>query len=320
MSRQEAAYGITQILAPVLDISRDSRMGRQSEPYGEDPTLAAAMGTAFVRGVQETETDGRHPESAAKHFLGFHASEGGVHGTEARLGHRVLDEIYGKPFQAAITEGGLKGTDLLRGEMGFDGVTVSDYGAVSNVHSVQGIGETLEDAGYRCLKAGMDVELPMGQAYGDGLKKLFEDGRADISYLNQAVWRVLRAKFRMGLFEHPFAMEETERELVLHRETDRQVSGQMAQESIVLLKNDGVLPLAAEKDGTLRAAGKPVRKIALIGPQAVNARYYFGGYTHLSMEEAMHAARNSMAGVRGRQESVKAPEARLPEPDGRIES
>ena len=323
VSRQEAAYGITQILAPVLDISRDSRMGRQSEPYGEDPTLAAAMGTAFVRGVQETETDGRHPESAAKHFLGFHASEGGVHGTEARLGHRVLDEIYGKPFQAAITEGGLKGimpcyclidglpvsasrkilTDLLRGEMGFDGVTVSDYGAVSNVHSVQGIGETLEDAGYRCLKAGMDVELPMGQAYGDGLKKLFEDGRADISYLNQAVWRVLRAKFRMGLFEHPFAMEETERELLLHRETDRQVSEQMAQESIVLLKNDGVLPLAAEKDGTLRAAGKPVRKIALIGPQAVNARYYFGGYTHLSMEEAMHAARNSMAGVRGRQES-----------------
>ena len=86
VSRQEAAYGITQILAPVLDISRDSRMGRQSEPYGEDPTLAAAMGAAYTKGVQQTETAGRRPESAAKHFLGFHKSEGGIHGAHVDIG------------------------------------------------------------------------------------------------------------------------------------------------------------------------------------------------------------------------------------------
>ena len=109
VSRQEAACGITQILAPVLDISRDSRMGRQSEPYGEDPTLSAAMGAAFTKGIQETETAGRRPESAAKHFLGFHNSQGGIHGANADTGDRLLFEIYGKPFQAAITEAGLHG-------------------------------------------------------------------------------------------------------------------------------------------------------------------------------------------------------------------
>lgn len=98
VSRQEAAFGITQILAPVLDISRDSRMGRQSEPYGEDPTLAAAMGTAFTKGIQETATAGRHPESVAKHFLGFHNSQSGIHGANVDAGDRLLSEIYGKPF------------------------------------------------------------------------------------------------------------------------------------------------------------------------------------------------------------------------------
>ena len=85
VSRQEAAFGITQVLAPVLDISRDSRMGRQSEPYGEDPALAAALGTAFTKGIQNTETAGRHPESVAKHFLGFHNSQGGIHGANVDL-------------------------------------------------------------------------------------------------------------------------------------------------------------------------------------------------------------------------------------------
>ena len=109
VSRQEAALGITQILAPVLDISRDSRMGGQCEPYGEDPTLAAAMGAAYTHGIQETTTDGRTPDASAKHFFGFHNSSGGIHGAHVDAGDRLLLEIYGKPFQAAITEAGLKG-------------------------------------------------------------------------------------------------------------------------------------------------------------------------------------------------------------------
>ena len=174
VSRQEAAYGITQILAPVLDISRESRMGRQSEPYGEDPTLAATMGTAFTKGIQETGAAGRNPESVAKHFLGFHKSEGGIHGAYVDIGDRLLSEVYGKPFQAAIKKSNLRGimpcycsidglpihasqkylTGLLRKEMGFDGVVVSDYCGAENVHEVQKTDETKGTAGWRCLRAG----------------------------------------------------------------------------------------------------------------------------------------------------------------------
>lgn len=109
VSRQEAACGITHIFAPVLDISRDSRMGRQGETYGEDPTLAAALGAAYTRGIQQGETAGRKTESVAKHFLAFHNSQGGIHGTHSDTPPRLLQEIYGKPFQAAITESKLKG-------------------------------------------------------------------------------------------------------------------------------------------------------------------------------------------------------------------
>jgi len=308
VSRQEAAVGITQVLAPVLDISRDSRMGRQCEPYGEDPTLAAALGAAYTHGIQETETAGRTPDAAAKHFFGFHNSAGAIHGAHVDAGDRLLLEIYGKPFQAAITEAGLKGVmpcygslnglpihaskhylnGILRDEMGFEGVTVSDYGGASNAHEYQGIGETMGDAGLRCLAAGLDVELPMPKAYADELKQKFADGEADMALLDGVVTRVLEAKFRMGLFEHPFALEGSELDQTVHHEEDEQLAAQSAREALVLLKNDGALPLTGKE-----------KTIAIIGPAAANARYYFGGYTHLSMVEVKHAARNSMAGVNG---------------------
>ncbi|MGN1021852.1 MAG: glycoside hydrolase family 3 N-terminal domain-containing protein [Aristaeellaceae bacterium] len=306
VSRQEAALGITQILAPVLDISRDSRMGRQCEPYGEDPTLAAALGTAYTHGIQETTTAGRTPEAAAKHFFGFHNSSGGIHGAHVDAGERLLLEIYGKPFQAAITGAGLRGvmpcygslnglpihasrhylTDVLRGEMGFDGVTVSDYGGASNTHTVQGIGETLGEAGLRCLTAGLDVELPMPVAYAEEMTAKFRSGEADAAVLDRAVLRVLEAKFRMGIFEHPFALTGEALETALHRAEDDAVALQAARQSLVLLKNDHALPLTGRE-----------KTIAVIGPHAVNPRYYFGGYTHVSMVEAEYAALNSMAGV-----------------------
>lgn len=306
VSRQEAAYGITHILAPVLDVSNDSRMGRQSEPYGEDPTLAAAMGSAFTKGIQETETAGRHPESVAKHFLGFHRSQGGIHGANVDIGDRLLYEVYGKPFQAAIREAGLRGvmpcycsvdgipvhaskkylTDLLRREMGFEGIVVSDYSAVENVCNVQCVTENRQEAGLRCMKAGMDVELPNPSCYNEELKGIFARGGADMAILNRAVLHVLEAKFRMGLFENPYALSGEELDRAAHHADDDSVSMQAAQESLILLKNDGVLPLTGRE-----------KTIAVIGPHAGNARYYFGGYTHLSMVEAVHAAANSMAGI-----------------------
>lgn len=308
VSRQEAACGVTHIFAPVLDISRDSRMGRQGETYGEDPALASALGAAYVRGCQGTVTAGRRPDCVAKHFLGFHNSQGGIHGSNSDTPPRMLREIYGTPFQAAIAESKLKGimpcynvidgvpasashellTDLLRTDMGFDGVCVSDYGAISNAHNVQGLYETNTDTGYACMEAGMDVELPDMTGYTDELAARFDRGEADMTVLDTAVLRMLTAKFRMGLFEHPFALADVELRPLMHREEDRAVSLESAKKSMVLLKNDGALPICRD-----------VRKIALIGPHADSARKFFGGYTHLCMKESTFAIANSIAGVAG---------------------
>ena len=332
VSRQEAACGVTHVLAPVLDVSRDPRMGRHGESYGEDPTLAAALGTADTRGIQTGETAGRKTESVAKHFLAFHNSQGGIHGTHSDTPPRPLREVYAKPFQAAITGAGLNGvmpcycvidgepvsashtllTGLLRQEMGFDGLIVSDYGAVGNAHSVHHIGETAAEAGLCCLQAGMDVELPATTGYGEALKELFAHGEADMVVLDAAVLRVLETKFRMGLFEHPFALEgEALRAAVCHG-GDREVSLQSARQSLVLLKNDGVLPLKTDgvpvskadhalprKAGNMPHHKAGVKKIALIGPHADSPRKLFGGYTHLCMMESTYAIANSIAGVSG---------------------
>lgn len=310
VSRQEAACGITHVLAPVLDISRDSRMGRQGETYGEDPALASAMGAAYTRGIQQGENAGRRAESVAKHFLAFHNSQGGIHGTHSDTPARLLQEVYAKPFQAAIAQSGLKGimpsynsingepvsasgtllNGLLREKMGFEGLCVSDYGAVGNVHHVQHVGEDEAEAGLYCMEAGMDIEMPGRACFGDEMQRMFERDEADLALLDKAVLRVLTAKFRMGLFEHPYALTgEALWETVCHKE-DREVSLQSARESLVLLKNKGALPL--------KGSGER-KKIALIGPHADCARKFFGGYTHMCMMESTYAIANSIAGVSG---------------------
>ena len=312
VARQETAVGITQILAPVLDISRDSRMGRQGETYGEDPTLAAAMGSAYTKGIQNNEkSGGRKAESVAKHFLGFHASQGAIHGATCEVTDRTLEEIYGKPFQAAISEAQLRGimpcyciingeplsaskkllTGLLREKMGFEGVVVADYSAISNVHTSQYMYESVTEAGKHCLEAGLDVELPARCCYNDELKSWFETGKADIEILNTAVYRVLLAKFRMGLFEHPYALDGEDLKAAFYDKKDKELLLQSARESMILMKNDGILPIRKE-----------VKKIVVIGCHGANARSFFGGYTHLSMEEAVHAVANSLAGVDAKKE------------------
>lgn len=306
VSRQEAACGITQTLAPVLDVAREPRMGRHGEPYGEDPTLVSSMGTAYLKGLQAGKTAGRETEGAAKHFLAFHNSQGGIHGSHSLTTPRELQEVYGKPFQAAIAKGGLKGvmpcyclidgepvhasrkllTGLLREEMGFTGVTVSDYSGVAHTHEDQHVEETMEEAALRCMAAGMDVELPSEHGYSDALEVLFATGKADMAILDQAVLRVLTAKFRTGLFDHPFALEGEELDNAFFDNGDRELTLRSARESLVLLKNNGVLPIREKK-----------LTIALIGPQADHANKFFGGYTHLAMAESTYAVRTSIAGV-----------------------
>ena len=310
VSRQENAAGITHILAPVLDISRDSRMGRQGETYGEDPALASAMGSAYTCGIQETsliiEGNERHTEAVAKHFMGFHNSLGGIHGGDSMTPPRLLEEIYGRPFQAAITESHLRGvmpcyctfdgepasaskhllTDILRDRMKFDGLAVSDYSAVMNVHQVQKAYETLTDAGEACMSAGMDVEMPIPAGYNNELLEWFKSGKADMKILDTVVLRILEAKFRMGLFENPYALEGEAFDREFFRDEDQDVTLQSATESLILLKNNGALPIDHR-----------VKRIAVIGPHAASARSFFGGYTHISMVEAVHAVANSIAGI-----------------------
>ena len=311
VSRQEAACGITHVLAPVLDISRDSRMGRQGETYGEDPALASALGAAYTRGIQKNETAGRKTESVAKHFLAFHNSQGGIHGTHSSTTERELREIYAKPFQAAVRESHLRGimpcycsidgelvhsskkllSRLLREEMGFDGICVSDYGGVGNVHHVQHVGESEADAGLMCMEAGLDMELPSAAGYNERLQQMFQNGEADINILDALVLRVLEAKFRMGLYDNPYALQKDALKAAFYREKDWKVSYRSAQESMVLLKNNGALPMK-----------RSVKRIALIGPHADSPRKLFGGYTHLCMMESTYAAANSIAGVNGVQQ------------------
>jgi len=314
VGRQERALGITHTLAPVLDVSRDPRMGRHGESYSEDPTLAAALGVAAVHGLQQPDPDGRRTEAVAKHFIGSHHTEGGIHGAHCDIPDRLLREVYGKPFQAAITEAGLLGmmpsynsvagqpvsastpllTTLLREQMGFQGLVVSDYGAIGNLHEVQHVAASAPEAGLAALRAGLDVELHVPQGFGRELRDWFAEGRADMALLDRAVGAVLATKFRMGLFEHPFAPEGTERDARFAAVSDRRVSLQSARESIVLLRNDGVLPIA-----------RSISKIAVIGCHAASARFFFGGYTHYSMAEGKLAAHTSMAGLTGNDDDLR---------------
>ncbi|TRY17706.1 beta-glucosidase [Tessaracoccus rhinocerotis] len=303
VSRQERSVGITQTFAPVLDVGRDPRMGRHGETYGEDPTLAAALGVAFTQGIQEQTDEGLRSDAVAKHFLGFHHSEGGIHGAHCNIPDRLLLEVYGKPFQAAISLAGLRGimpcygsiggepvsasrhflTEMLRGEMGFDGLVVSDYGAIGNLHSVQRVAESFAHAGLAAMTAGLDVELHFPQGFNRTLLGWFTDGTADPAILDQAVARVLESKFRMGIFDQPLACEASPS---LSTPADRAVSLRAARESLVLLKNEGVLPL-----------DQATPTVAVIGCHAVNPRFFFGGYSHVSMVEGALAARASMAGM-----------------------
>lgn len=307
LGKEASVAGISQVFAPVLDVTRDARFGRMSESYGEDETLVAAMGVALVAGIQNDEGKEFGTEAVAKHFLGFHKGSGGHHGTDCSICGRELREVYAKPFQAAISESGLKGImpcynsidgeavsasshilrGLLREEMGFDGVTVSDYCAVQNLHTVNKVADSAADAGEKALRAGMDVELQFPYGYGEGLKEKIARGEVEEKHLDEAVLRVLETKFRMGLFENPYADIEKAKSVFAEKKA-RELSLRSARESIVLLKNDGVLPLKKE-----------YKKIAVIGYHAGTIRSMFSGYTHMSMTEGLLSAMSTMAGVEG---------------------
>jgi beta-glucosidase len=297
------AVGARQALAPVLDIARDPRWGRLEETYGEDPYLAGRMGVAYVRGLQ-----GPDPAEAVlatgKHFLGYGLPEGGMNQAPVHLGPRELREVFAEPFAAAIREASLKSImnsysavdgvapagspeildELLRGELGFQGFVVADYFAVDLLVRHHRVAADKGAAAAQALAAGIDVELPALDCYGEPLQALVEAGQVDVALVDRAVRRVLRAKFELGLFEAPYVDEEAAA-AVFARAESRHLARHLAEQSMVLLKNDDVLPLA-------RGC-----RMALIGPTADDKRLLLGDYHYPAHAEIVFRSDDSNARV-----------------------
>ncbi len=293
---QMLAVGARQTLAPVLDIARDPRWGRTEETYGEDPYLTSRLGVAYVRGVQGDDL-AHGVVATGKHFLGYGASEGGLNHAPAHIGARELREVYARPFEAAIREAGLASImnayneidglpcggsraildELLRGELGFDGVVVADYYTTMLLCSFHQVAADKAAAGRIALGAGLDVDLPQLDCFGEPLKAEVEAGRVPMALVDRAVRRVLRMKAALGLFERPL-VDAAAAPAVYQTPAQRTLSRRVAQQSIVLLKNDGdLLPLSPS-----------LPRIAVIGPAADDMRLLQGDYSYPAHVEIIY--------------------------------
>ncbi|MEO5587918.1 MAG: beta-glucosidase BglX [Novosphingobium sp.] len=271
------AVGIHWAFAPMVDIARDPRWGRIVEGAGEDPYLGAAMGRAQVRGFQGARIGAPgHIIAGPKHFMGYGASVGGRDYDSAWISDAELYNVYLPPFAAAIKAGAgnvmsaymdlndipASGnrwllTDVLRGQLGFKGWVVSDANGVNN-QATQHFARDQADAAIRAITAGNDMEMSFGPGATTTLVQAVRQGKLPEATLNQAVRRILVAKFRMGLFENPY-VDEGQAAVILATPAHRDAAQVAAERSLVLLKNDGaVLPLAAGA----------YRKVAVIGPLA----------------------------------------------------
>ncbi len=259
-AREARAVGIHWTFAPMIDIARDPRWGRIVEGAGEDPYLGAKVAAAQVRGFQG-DLDAEHVLAGPKHFLGYGAARGGRDYDDAEISDSELWNVYLPPFRAAIEAGAanvmsaymdLNGvpatgnrwllTDVLRGELGFEGFVVSDANSVRSLET-QHFAKDLTDAGARAIQAGLDMEMAMFDPAFDRLVHAVEQGLVREQDIDQAVSRVLTAKFRLGLFENPY-VDERATDAVLDASEHRELSRDAAERSLVLLKNEGdVLPL-----------------------------------------------------------------------------
>jgi beta-xylosidase len=299
-ARQLRAMGAHQGLAPIFDVARDPRWGRIEETYGEDPYLIAALGVAYVRGLQDGA--GAPVLATGKHMVGHGLPEGGMNRAPAHIGSRELRDVYLWPFEAAVREAGMRSmmhayedvdgvpcvasgelfTTTLRDEWGFDGIVVSDYAGIDELvesHSVVG---DLSAAAVLALEAGIDVELPSTVAYGAPLAQALAAGRIDPATVDRAVARVLAVKFELGLFEAPYVDAQAARPPL---EDDRALAREAARASVVLLENDGTLPLRED-----------LRTVAVIGPNADSARNLLGDYAHIAHIETLLEMRDNPIG------------------------
>ncbi|MDN5688533.1 MAG: glycoside hydrolase family 3 C-terminal domain-containing protein [Brachybacterium sp.] len=276
------ALGTHHGLSPVLDIVRDYRWGRIEETMGEDPYLTGVLATEYVTGLQ-----GAGVIATLKHFAGHAASRAGRNHAPVSIGMRELHEIDLVPFEMAVRRGGARSvmnsyadldgiapaashwllTELLRETWGFEGTVVSDYWAVNFLQSMHRVVGTTRDAAVTTLRAGMDVELPETSTFPELLDAIAA-GELETEVLDTAVRRVLRQKVELGLLDPDFEPATTGAAIDLDPAENRDLARRLAEESIVLLRNeDRTLPLAAP------------RRIALIGPSAVEPRSFLGCYS-----------------------------------------
>lgn len=302
--KQMLAVGIRQGLAPVVDVLRDLRWGRCGETYGGDPTLCGIMGTAFVKGLQGPDV--REGVAATlKHFLGYSCSSGGLNMARIVTDYRDLRENFAKPYEMAIRDGKAKSimnsyneyegipicanreilTGLLREELGFTGVVVSDYGSIGRLVEIYGMTESLTEAGEWCLAAGLDLELPSRSGYN---RQLMEDVKSGVfaeSYIDTALERVLELKNELGLFDNAYPRFDL-LEFTFDNTENNKKALEAAKKSITMTKNDGLLPITDRK-----------KKIAVIGPMADAVRALYSAYTLQANVEMMIKGESGMAGV-----------------------
>lgn len=272
---EAAASGIHWTFAPMVDISRDPRWGRVMEGAGEDPFLGSLVARARVRGFQGKGLGNVDAVMACvKHFAAYGAALAGRDYNSVDMSDRMLWEVYLPPFKAALDEGAatfmnsfndLNGIpasgnsylqrDILKGKWGFTGFVVSDWGSISEMVA-HGFAKDNKEASKEAITAGSDMDLE-GHAYVNNLKKLIEDKTISIDLINDAVRRILRKKYELGLFDDPFRFCDAAREKkVLENPENKVAARTVAEKSIVLLKNEGqLLPLS-----------KNTKSIAVIGP------------------------------------------------------
>jgi len=295
--KQLKAIGAHHALSPVLDVARDLRWGRLEETFGEDPYLVAKMAIGYVEGLQgENPREGI--DATLKHFGGHSAGEGGRNHAPVNLSPRELREKFLFPFEAAVKEGDARSvmnayhdidgvpcaasrqllTDILREEWGFQGVVVSDYFSIRMLHTAHYVAEDEKEAGALALEAGLDVELPATECYGENLIAAIKEGLVTEAALDEAVSRQLRAKMEKGIFSERRYVDPDGVDDVFETEEQRELALEAARKSPVLLKNEGdLLPL-----------GQEVKKLAVVGPNAAETKSLLGDYAysvHVESEE-----------------------------------
>ncbi|MGV9872943.1 beta-xylosidase/alpha-l-arabinosidase [Streptomyces cellulosae] len=295
IGRDMRSVGVHQGLAPVLDVVRDARWGRVEETIGEDPYLVGTIGTAYVQGLESAGI-----VATLKHFAGYSASRAGRNLAPASMGPRERADVVLPPFEMAIREGGARSvmnaytdtdgvpsaadesllTGLLRDTWGFDGTVVADYFAVAFLTLLHGVAADWADAAGTALRAGIDVELPNVKTYGAPLTEAVADSRVPEELVDRALRRILTQKIALGLLDPdwdpvPAALDGTDPDdpeslrgrVDLDSAENRALARTLAEEAVVLLGNDGTLPL-----------DRP-RRIALIGPNADEPTAVLGCYS-----------------------------------------